>query len=174
MYKNTIETVIAKQDIQDAIARYARGVDRADGELLHSCYWDEAVEEHGSNYAGPARAYVDGAIQRLQGTMPMMHHIGSIHIAFEGDDHAFVETYLLTFARFEKDGEPWDTLTGGRVFDKFEQRDGEWRIIHRKIAFDWNRDAPMAESWCVGLFNPDDPRMIMGRKDHSDLTYTRF
>ena len=53
-------------------------------------------------------------------------------------------------------------------------RDGEWRIAHRKMAFDWNHDMPSSESWCVGLFNPEDPRMIMGRKGKDDLTYSRF
>jgi len=33
---------------------------------------------------------------------------------------------------------------------------------------------PSSESWCVGLFNPEDPRMIMGRKGKDDLTYSRF
>ena len=40
-YANTLETMLAKQDIADCLARYARGVDRADGELLHSCYFDD-------------------------------------------------------------------------------------------------------------------------------------
>lgn len=174
MYKNSIETVIAKQDISDVIMRYARAIDRADGELLHSCYWDDAIEEHGSSYNGPARDYIDGAMERiLAGDSVMTHHVGNMHIELEGD-LAWVETYVLTFARFPKDGEPWDTLTGARLFDKFECRDGEWRIKHRKMAFDWNRDAPSSETWCVGLFDPADPRMIMGQKGKADLTYSRF
>lgn len=174
MYKNTIETVIAKQDIRDVIMRYARAIDRADGPLLHSCYWDDAIEEHGSSYTGPAHDYIDGAMERLMnGGDVMMHHVGNIHTELDGDT-AWVETYLITFARFAKEGEPWDTLTGGRIFDKFEKRDGEWKIAHRKMAFDWNRDAPSNETWCVGLFKPEDPRMIMGVKGKGDLTYSRF
>ena len=173
MYKNTIETVIAKQDISDVIMRYARAIDRADGPLLHSCYWDDAIEEHGSNYSGPARPYIDGAIERLQNAGVMMHHVGNIHIELE-DDLAWVESYVLTFARFKKGGEPWDTMTGGRIFDKFEKRNDEWRIFHRKIALDWNRDDPISESWCLGLFDPEDPRMIIGEKGKGDLTYSRF
>jgi ketosteroid isomerase-like protein len=174
MYKNTIESVIAKQDISDVIMRYARAIDRADGPLLHSCYWDDAIEEHGNSYTGPARDYIDGAMERLlDGGDVMMHHVGNIHIEFDGP-FAWVESYLLTFARFSKDGEKWDTMTGGRIFDKFERRDGEWRIRHRKIALDWNRDEPMSEGWCLGLFKPEDPRMIMGEKGKGDLTYTRF
>ncbi len=71
-------------------------------------------------------------------------------------------------------GEKWDTLTGGRIVDRFEKRDGEWRIAHRKITLDWNRDMPMAETWCLGLFKPEDPRMHIGEKGKGDLSYSRF
>ncbi|GGI78315.1 hypothetical protein GCM10007973_13780 [Polymorphobacter multimanifer] len=112
---NTMESLIAKQDIADCLARYARGVDRTDGPLLHSCYWDDAIEEHGSSYVGPARAYVDGAIARLAGAGTMGHYLCNIHYEFdETGTVAWVETYVLTFARFPKAGEPWDTLTCAR------------------------------------------------------------
>ncbi len=173
-YVNTVETMLAKQDILDVLARYARGVDRADGELLKSCYHPDAVEEHGSTYAGPAHAYVDGAIERMKSlTHPMAHYLASSHIELDGET-AQVESYLFTFARFEKDGEPFDTLTGGRLIDRFERRDGEWKIAHRTMAFDWNRDAPMAETWCLGLFKPEDPRMVMGTRGEEDLSYKKL
>ena len=173
-YANTLETMLAKQDIADCLARYARGVDRADGELLHSCYFDDSIEEHGSSYSGPARAYIDGAIQRMQGGDVMGHYLCNLHVEFESDTLAYAECYVLTFARFPKDGERWDTLTGRRIVDRFEKRDGEWRIAHRKITLDWNRDMPMAETWCLGLFKPEDPRMHIGEKGKGDLSYSRF
>jgi len=173
MYRNTIETVIDKQDIRDIYTRYARGVDRADGESLKSCYWEDAVEEHGNTYNGPAHPYIEGALPRMQKTGVMGHYVCNLHIDLDGDT-AFTEAYVLTFARFEKDGEPWDTLTGGRIIDKMEKRDDEWKIAHRKIALDWNRDEPSSETWCLGLFNPDDPAMIMGQKGSGDLSYQRF
>jgi hypothetical protein len=174
-HRNTLPSLLAKQDIADVIARYARGVDRADGALLHSCYWDDAVEEHGSAYSGPARAYVDGAIERLMRGDTICHYLCNMHVEFdETGGVAWVESYLLTFARFSRDGEPYDTLTGGRIVDRFENRGGEWRIAHRKMAFDWNRDMPSSQGWCLGLFKPEDPRMIMGRKGREDLSYSRF
>lgn len=172
MYANTLETLLAKQDIIDVQARYARGVDRADAALLHSCYFDDAIEEHGSAYTGPARAYVDGAIQRLGKSGVIAHYTCNMHIELDGDV-AQVETYLLTFARFGKEDD-LDTLTGGRIVDRFEKRDGEWRIAHRKMAFDWNHDMPKNQGWCGGLFKPEDPRMVMGMKGAGDLSYTRF
>ncbi|MGP1282228.1 MAG: nuclear transport factor 2 family protein [Parasphingopyxis sp.] len=172
-YANTIETVIAKQDIRDVVMRYARGVDRADGELLKSCYWEDAIEEHGSTYSGPAHPYIDEAVPRMQKTGVMGHYVCNSHVELDGD-MAYAESYVITFARFEKDGEPWDTLTGGRIVDRMERRDGEWKIAHRRIALDWNRDEPANETWCLGLFDPDHPQMVLGKKAPADFSYERF
>lgn len=173
MYANTIDSVIAKQDIADVIHRYARGIDRGDAELLVSCYWDDAHEEHGNTYHGPAVPYARGAAERVtKAGTTMQHFVCNIHVELDGDI-AHVETYLLTFARFAKDGEPWDTLTGARAFDRFERRGGEWRIAHRRGVFDWNRDQPASETWCLGIFDPSDPKMAMGAKGAADPTYAR-
>jgi hypothetical protein len=174
MYANTVETMLAKQDIHDAMMRYARGIDRGDAVLLQSAYWEDAVEVHGSAYNGPAIPYLKGAAQRVtdNGTT-MQHFIANMHIEFDGDDTAWVESYVLTFARFAKDGEDWDTLTGARSYDKFVRRGGEWRILHRRVAFDWNHDIKSAESWALGVFDPDSPDMFMGKKGRRDLSYVR-
>ena len=173
-HANTIETMLARQDISDCIMRYARGIDRGDEALLLSCYWEDAIEVHGPAYNGPAVPYLKEAAGRMrQNQSVMQHFIGNVHIEFDGSDTAFVETYILTFARFPKDGEEFDTLTGARAFDRFEKREGEWRIAHRRAVFDWNRDAPASETWCLGAFDTTHPDMVMGRKAPDDLTYQR-
>lgn len=168
-----LEAMISKMEIQEVLMRYARGVDRADEDLLKSCYHSDAIEEHGSAYTGPAHEYIEGAIVRIRQMGTMCHYICNIHISLEGD-LAYTEAYSLTFARFNKEGESFDTLTGGRICDRFERRCDEWKIAHRKLTFDWNRDMPSQEGWCLGLFNPNDPRMIMGTKTDEDLSYQRF
>ena len=168
-----LEQMLAKDEIREVIMNYARGVDRADGPLLKSCYHADAIEEHGNTYTGPAHAYVDGAIGRLMKMGTLAHYVCNIWIELEGDK-AYVESYLLTFARFKKEGQDYDTLTGGRIVDRFETRDGAWKIAYRKMAFDWNHDMPSQETWCLGLFKPEDPGMIMGKKGTGDLSYARF
>lgn len=165
--------MMARQEILAVLARYARGVDRADAELLASCYHDDAIEEHGTTFNGPASEYIAGAMERLKLMGPLAHYLGSSHIEFDGDT-AWVETYVLTFARLSADGEDTDTLTGGRLCDRFEQRGGEWRIAHRKMTFDWNHDAASNEGWCRGLFDAANPRFHRGSKSTDDLSYQRF
>jgi hypothetical protein len=167
-----LERLLARTEILEVLARYARGVDRADAALLKSCYHPDAIEEHGGNYTGNAFAYVDGAVPRIRAMGAMQHLLGSSHIEFDGDI-AWVETYLWTFARFTRDGHDIDTFTGGRLIDRFERRSGSWRIAHRRTVFDWNRDTPASEGWCSGLFDPSRPGMHLGRKDERDLSYDR-
>ncbi|MEJ8567877.1 nuclear transport factor 2 family protein [Elongatibacter sediminis] len=173
-----LEAALSRLEIQDVMMRYARGVDRADEKMLKSCYHADAIEEHGSAYAGPAHAYIEGAVGRIRKMGAMAHYVCNIHIEFEGErdgvEVAYVEAYVLTFLRVAEDEGDWDTLTGGRVCDRFERRDGEWKIAHRKIVFDWNRDMPSNQGWCRGVLNPDDPKMVMATKGADDLSYLRF
>ena len=81
---------------------------------------------------------------------------------------------ILTFLRIaQPDGSSLDTLTGGRLHDRFERRNGAWKIAHRRTIFDWNRDAPSSEGWCNGIFVPGKPGMLLGRKGESDPSYSR-
>lgn len=167
-----LERMLARQEILEVLARYARGVDRADAGLLKSCYHPDAIEEHGGNFTGNAHEYVEGAVPRIRQMGPMQHLLGSSYIEFVGDV-AWVETYVWTFVRFMQGERSMDTFTAGRLFDRFERRDGEWKIAHRRTIFDWNRDTPSSEGWCLGLFDPARPGMHPGRKDPSDLSYDR-
>jgi len=103
----------------------------------------------------------------------MQHLLGNTHIELDGN-RAYVETYIWTFLRVERDGRSWDTFTGGRLNDKFECRNGEWKIAHRRTVFDWNRDTPANEGWCLGYIDPKAAGVLRGRKDKSDPTYERF
>lgn len=164
--------LLARNEILEVLARYARGVDRADAELLKSCYHADATEEHGGNFTGNAHEYVDGAVPRIRRMGTMQHLLGSSHVEFDaGGAVAWVETYVWTFVRFHHDGQLTDTFTGGRLVDRFERRDGAWRIAHRRTVFDWNRDTPSREGWCLGLFDPSRPGMHLARKDRQDLSY---
>lgn len=168
-----IERVLARDEIREVRARYARGVDRADGPLLKSCYHEDAIEEHGGNYAGNAYTYVDEAIPRIQRLGVMQHLLGNSHIELDGET-AYVETYVWTFLRLTLDGRDLDTFTGGRLVDRFERRNGAWKIAHRRTVFDGNRDTPSHEAWVNGMFQPGKPGMRQGGKGGSDPSYERF
>ena len=167
-----IRQALAREEMRNVLANYARGCDRGDGELLKSCYHADAVEEHGGIYAGNAMAYVDSAIPRIMQMGPMQHLLGTSHFDITGDV-AYVETYVWTFLRVMSASGDLDTMTGGRLFDRFEYRDGAWKIAHRRTIFDWNRDAPANQGWVNGMFRPGTPGMLQGDKGQADPSYRR-
>lgn len=167
------QQLMARVEILDVLARYARGCDRGDGQLLKSCYHNDAIEEHAGNFTGNAHEYVDVAIPRILKMDAMQHLLGSSHIDFE-DDGARVETNVWTFLRISVNGVTTDTLTGGRLYDRFEFRDNHWKIAHRRTILDWNRDAPSVEGWVNGLINFDNPGALLGSKGENDPSYEPF
>lgn len=173
LQNDRLEAFLAKAEIRDVLARQARGVDRTDEALLKSCYHPDAIEEHGPNFHGLAYDYIEGAMVRIRKMGKMAHYLCNQHIELDGDT-ARVEAYVITFVRFHGEDGATDTLTGARSVDRFERRNGEWRIAHRKLVFDWNLDTPANEGWCRGMFDPADPKMHHGVKSTDDLSYQDF
>jgi ketosteroid isomerase-like protein len=167
-----LEALLARAAIREVLASFARGADRADGDLLRSCYHADAIEDHAGSFVGRAHEYVDLAVPRLRASGVTQHFLGSSHIELQGDV-AHVETCILTFVRLAHDGQKIDSFTGARLLDRFERRADEWKIAHRRIVLDWNRDTPTREGWCMGRFDPDRPGVLRGRKDAADPSYER-
>ena len=120
--------VEAKKEIEEVVLRYCRGVDRADRELLESCYHPDAVEEHGSNHTGDAAGFIDWILSDNSGELFFQHTISNHLVLAESDSAAVTETYF--HARLlGTDREPAQVF--GRYVDRFELRDGAWRIAHR-------------------------------------------
>ena len=173
-----VRELYSKQRIREVIMTAARASDRGDKTLLKSCYHPDALEDHASTFSGKAYDYIDGVGKRKSTTnavtvRSMQHFIGNILVTLDGDV-AWVESYTVVFARMLKAGQDYDTFTGGRYCDRFECRDGAWKISYRKIVYDWNRDVSSKETWLLGIYDTSDARMHMGARDKTDLSYTRF
>ena len=56
--------------------------------------------------------------------------------------------------------------------DRLERRDGVWRIAARRLAWEWNHEMPMAETWGRGLLAPDPTVLVRGAKAPNDIVYT--
>ena len=162
--------LLEKQAITEVLLSYCRAVDRADLDLLRSCYHADATEDHGGTFCGPASAYVDMLAPILPRSAPMSHSSSNILIALDGD-RALVESHILAFARLKKAGEKFDTLTLARAIDRFEKRDGQWKIAARRMVWEWNHEMPMAETWGRALIAPDPTVLVRGLKKPADALY---
>ena len=171
MNEDAVQKLLDRQEITDVINLYLRGADRADADLIGDAYHPDAVEDHGGVYDGPASDYVALMAKMLPKAGIMNHLATNIVIEFDGNEAADAEHYILAFARMKKDGEIFDTLTLARAIDRFEKRDGKWKIAHRRLVWEWNHEMPHAESWGRGTMFPPGTELGMGAKKPDDLIY---
>ena len=165
-----VQCLLDRQAISDVLVNYCRAVDRADVPLLRACYHPDATENHGGTFVGTATAYIDGLEPILPRGGIMTHTTSNIAIELQGDV-ALVESHILAFARLKKAGEKFDTLTLARAVDRFEKRQGTWRIATRNMVWEWNHEMPMAETWGRGMIAPDPTVLVRGRKKPEDALY---
>jgi ketosteroid isomerase-like protein len=135
-FRELAETVARLQDreeIREVLHRYCRATDRADVELLKSCYHPDAVDFHGSAFSGNAHEFAEDVLssKNLGALADVRHYITNTMIDLDGDQ-AFVESsFLCTLALDLPSGGAADAQSEGRYLDLFERRSGAWRIFRR-------------------------------------------
>jgi hypothetical protein len=156
-----------REAILDCLYRYSRGLDRHDAEALFSVYHADAIDDHGS-FLGPPDEFVPWAhALHEKGWVAHTHFISNPRIELDGDI-AHVESYVLFVLR-RTDGAGVD-LGGGRYLDRFERRDGEWRIAARKHVVEWRTEG---KDTLFGSANHHVTAYETGTKDRTDPSYLR-
>jgi hypothetical protein len=155
-----LDELLDKQAIHEVVLRYCRGVDRMDRELVRSCYHDDAVDHHG-NFEGGVEELLDWMWQTTAKFDISMHLLGNQLIELHGDV-ARVETYGIAFHRGDPDKRHRNLTNGFRYIDRFERRDGEWKIAQRVVVTEWTRVDDPADWWPVG---DDFPKGVRGPDD---------
>ena len=167
--------------IQHVMAQWCRAVDRLDYDGMHAVFHPDAIDTHGAYNGG-----IDGLVAWIRdrhSNIPFsMHAVSNMLIEFAGPDLALVETYVRTTQRYPADArDKLDQLAGGRAgegeggmdlmtcsryVDRFERRDGHWRIAARTLVADWKQFVP------VPAHLPEPPAgWATGRRDAQDFIY---
>lgn len=158
-----IKALIDQAAILDAVHRYCRGVDRADAELTRSAYHPDATDDHG-RFKGLAHDFaVRVNASHASRWSSTMHVVANHSCVLEGDV-ADAETYVIAYLR-RVDGAHLDVV-GGRYIDRFERRQGDWRIARRVYICEWSAVVPAGRSMI------DPGGYVQGRRGPDDLSYT--
>lgn len=163
-----LQDLIDRHEIWQVLQRYGRGLDRFDRELVRSCYFDDAIEDHGA-FVGTPDDFIDWANQ--SSSHFIIHHHGLMNhwCEIDGND-AYAETYYLFTGVAAK---PPHLLSMGRYIDHFQRRHGEWRIANRVAIIEKNFDLADSSLWPVTA-DPSDPRAAHpATRDRSDVSYHR-
>jgi hypothetical protein len=157
-----LQELLDKQELRELVQRYNRAADRRDVELMRSVFHPGATYDQGG---GPMPGDDIGQ-QIIDGLNAMMtssfHSVAGQAVKIRGDE-AVGETYL-SGQHVLADGKRLRSQT--RYLDRFERRDGEWRISERLIVSEGLDVLPPAE----GGFAVDSP----SRPDRTDPSYALF
>ena len=126
-----LEKLIAKSEIYDLSCKYMRGLDRLDKELLKSVFHEDAWCDYGFTKSN-AFAFTQFCMDALKEHHANHHMIGNILIEFsDNEDEAFGEVYFQAYHKVNENGQTNDIFISGRYLDRYEKRDGIWKIVYR-------------------------------------------
>lgn len=170
MDKNLESRLIAlldKADIHDRLMRYARGIDRNDGDLCQDTFWPDALVDHGhSKFKGDTVGKLFATVSK-HNAHRQVHQITNLVIELNGDLATSEAQHWYT-AETERNEVPYLLSRSLRYVDRWEKRNGEWRIFHRTTIESWNKVEPILERI------PNSQNVYLCKDDKSDLSYYLF
>ncbi|QUL37419.1 nuclear transport factor 2 family protein [Erythrobacter sp. JK5] len=132
--------------IADIIAAYAHAIDRRRWKMMESLFHDDAQFQFGT-VLGDWRGFVEQARAIIDPCLATQHQLGQVQFGFHGDSICHTETYMTAMHTipagypvpdvFPDKGTVYSAVIAGRYVDRFERRDGEWRIAQRTGLYDW-------------------------------------
>lgn len=161
--EDPLRQFLVEREIERVQHTYARAVDRRDWDLLRDVFHADAIDEH-----GPYHGDVDGLVKFLEVQLADVesttHQMGNCLVEHVTEGVARVETYATCVHRHVRaDGSAVDLSFWVRYLDRFERRDGGWRIADRVVVVDRSRGdevvhgAGIAAEFTTGRAGPDDP-----------------
>lgn len=132
--------------IRQVVAAYAHAIDRCRWDMMAKVFHEDADYGFGP-VGGSWRDFVPQAQAIIEPCLATQHHLGQSLIRFDGADAADTETYFSAMHTipagypvtdvFPDKGKIYSAVIAGRYVDRFEKRDGEWRIAKRTGLYDW-------------------------------------
>ena len=164
-----LDALESKLAISEVLFRYCRALDRLDETALQEIFWQDAMVDYGPGiYNGPVTDFVPFAMQ-FQGAMKVtQHRVSNVLIDLDGDT-AYCDSQMYAFHVLQSADELVDLIVIARMGDRFERRNGEWRIADRIEVIDWAHERPSTDDWFER-----QPELHRGRHDSTDPAYQRI
>ncbi len=163
-----LRELLDKQALHELVNTYCRASDRRDYDLLRSLYTDDAIDDHGVYFCGPAGAYIDWLPSMLDVWDSTLHCVFNTLFRVDGD-RAEGEIYKVAYHR-AKPPDAFEYLSGGRFLDRYRRVDGRWRFAHRKLVQDFQSKIPAD----AGTNVPWPEGTAIGQPGAQDLLYTHL
>jgi len=161
-----LQEMLDEHQLRRLVHRYCRAVDRGDVAELRGLYHHDAEDAHGGFSSGPVTDFIDQLVASRPYLRSMQHHVTTANFAIEGET-AEGEIYTIATHTFMAGDRDVDLVVGGRYLDRYEKRDGVWKILERAIVTD---SAQLNDPSTVTFRHPitrDTPTGSMGTDDPS-------
>jgi hypothetical protein len=164
----------ARAEITDRIHLYAHCVDRRRWEMLDQVFHADATWWVSSiGFEQGWREAMQSSRELFAAALgPTHHQVGNVLISLDGEV-AVSETLVTAYHRVRADaplggmfggiGHEYDLLAGGRYLDRWERRDGVWKLARRRVHSEWRHQQPAAD----GLLSTI-PIAARGKHDDTD------
>lgn len=174
--ESAVSIMTAHEAILENEIEYDRGLDRHDESLVRNIFWPDAALSYGSRVTIadlPAWANASHANRAA-----IQHHVTTLNVDLDGDT-AHVEGYIVFSSdmprdtSFDSPGAPTPgrarvpsitTLSTGRYINRYERRDGDWRISVHDYVHELGAQLETVDLCAIGC---------LGRWDQTDLSYLR-
>lgn len=180
-----VNLLLDERAIRDVIYRECRAKNRGDAELKYTCYFEDLVDHHEPFFVGKPHAAAETGDNPLASVAEMVQYAATqILIDLDGNS-ARVESYILATKIVNQRSEAGNKiirLAGNRHLDRFEKRDGEWRIAGRQFIPEWGlfqEVPPLVEPISIYGIGTDAGTIVHNQSmpavghsmDTSDLSY---
>ncbi|WP_179045772.1 nuclear transport factor 2 family protein [Sphingobium lactosutens] len=164
--RDALDILLAKQACTELVYTLARGLDRCDRGMLLSVFHPDATDDHGG-FKGSAAEFVDWVVELLPTMERTQHLIGNVLIDVAGDHAVGEACFMANHDMKNAQGQPIRMIAAGRYLDRFERREGLWKIAHRHAVYDWNANLDRTDTWDR---SPGSPR-VFGERGTGDPLY---
>lgn len=179
----TIEGLTSRAQITELVHLYAHCIDRRRWDLLAHVFHDDATWWVSSiGHDSPWQQAVSESRELFDRALGVTHHqVGNVLITLDGDC-AHSETLCTAYHRVLADaplggmfggtGSEYDLIAGGRYLDRWERRDGGWKIAQRRVHSGWRHQQSAADGILASV--PAEGRGRFDDTDRSTPVIERF
>jgi hypothetical protein len=128
-FRMDLQGVADKIEIQEPLARYARGVDTRDWQLWKSVFTEDAIVDYSrSGIPSGTRDEVAEVLRMAFDTIPWAtHHITNIEVELDGDR---AKMRAMFYNPMQLAGMVKESATGGYYFHDLVRTPGGWKSTH--------------------------------------------
>lgn len=140
--------------IREVVENWALWRDAGDWERF-ATVWHPEAEMWATWFQGPAQKFIEVSRDGFNRGVSILHFLGGFTCDIAGN-RSIAQTKMSISQRAEVHGVAVDVLCVGRFYDFFEKRDGNWKIVRRRLIYEKDRMDPLDPSATLKL----DPALV--------------